>query len=287
MELPAIELPKIELPFDIPVLIHPAVDHFAIALPVVILLIEFYNLFARKKSVGGFSFILIFLVVVVMTAAYFTGLVDGKESFDLLSAEGQEELKEHKLLGTYLLLASGVLLFFKLLAMTGKSFFKFLFFLVLIGFIVLTFIQGKDGGELVFEHGANVERVKVLDDKLFDANDMLEELQSKQAPKAEESVVQPEVVETVESKPEVNEETPVSIPTPEPKVEEAVKPAETQELPTPQMPEANPKVEALLENAKQEMEEISQKAISTAEGTGGEVIEVAPTEVERPTIRMH
>jgi hypothetical protein len=44
MQLPQITLPQIELPFDIPVLLHPPVDHFAIALPVVILLLELMNL---------------------------------------------------------------------------------------------------------------------------------------------------------------------------------------------------------------------------------------------------
>ena len=177
MTLPELTLPKIELPFDVAPLLHPFVDHFAIALPIVIILLEFYNLFARKKSVGGFSFILIILTVVAFAAAYFTGLVDGKETYDILSAEGKEALKEHKLLGTYLLIGSGVLLFFKLLAMTGKGFFKFLFFAVLIGFVVVTLEQGKEGGELTYQHGANIERVKTLDDTLFDTKEELEEAQ--------------------------------------------------------------------------------------------------------------
>ena len=179
MTLPNIELPKIDLPFDIPVLLHPLVDHFAIALPVIILLLEFYSLFARRKSVGGFSFILIVLTVIAFTAAYFTGLVDGKESYELLSVEGKEELKAHKLLGIYLLLGSVVVLFFKLLAMTGKGFFKFLFFMTLIAMMLVTFKQGKEGGELVYEHGANIERVKTLDDELFDAKEELEEAEEK------------------------------------------------------------------------------------------------------------
>ena len=175
MTLPELTLPKVDLPFDIPVLLHPSVDHFAIALPVIIILLEFYNLFARKKSVGGFSFILIVFTVIAFGTAYFTGIVDGKVTFDLLSVEGKEELREHKLLGTYLLLGSVVLLFFKLLAMTGKGFFKFLFFLVLIGLTAVTLEQGKEGGELVYEYGANVERVKALDDELFDVQEELEE----------------------------------------------------------------------------------------------------------------
>jgi len=175
MKLPELPLPKIDLPFDIPVLLHPAVDHFAIALPVIILLLEFYNLFAKKKSIGGFSFILLVMTVVIFALAYLTGSVDGKEASDLLSPSGQEELKAHKLLGTYLLYGSAILLTFKLLAMTGKGYFKFLFFLVMIAFVAITFKQGKDGGELVYEYGANIEKVKDLNDDLSDVKEALEE----------------------------------------------------------------------------------------------------------------
>ncbi|HEY9189883.1 MAG TPA: hypothetical protein VIM88_03375, partial [Sulfurovum sp.] len=102
MALPEITLPKIELPFDIPVLMHPPVDHFAIALPVVILLLELINLVAKKRAVSVLSLFFIVLTVIAVFAAYLTGNVDGKEAFILLSEEGQAELKAHKLLGTYL-----------------------------------------------------------------------------------------------------------------------------------------------------------------------------------------
>ena len=186
MILPEITLPKIDLPFDIPVFIHPSVDHFAIALPVVILLLEFYNLFAKRKSIGVFSFILLILTIVIFTAAYLTGVVDGKEAYDLLPQEGQAVLKEHKLLGTYLLLGSVLLLFLKLLAMTGKKLLKVLFFIGLIGFILVSFEQGEEGGKLVYKYGANVERVKNIDDKLFDTQEALEELQEKKVSTKEE-----------------------------------------------------------------------------------------------------
>jgi len=181
MTLPALTLPKIDLPFDIPVLMHPPLDHFAIALPMVVLLLEFYNLFAKRKSIGAFSFGLLIVTIVVFGATYLTGGVDGKEAYDLLSLEGQEALKSHKLLGTYLLLGTVVVLFFKFLAMTGKKVLKFLFFVVLIGLIVVTFEQGQHGGELVYKYGANVERVKDLDDELFDAKEALEEAEENTA----------------------------------------------------------------------------------------------------------
>jgi uncharacterized membrane protein len=183
MKLPQIELPNIELPFDVPALIHPLTDHFAIVLPVVVLLLEVYNLFVKRKSIGIFSFTLLTLTVVAFVAAYFSGVVDGKEAYDHLSGEGQTALKEHKLLGTYLLFGSAALVLLKLLSLTGKKPLKILFFLGLIGFIVVTFKQGKEGGELVYKYGANVEKVKALDDKLFDAQEALEDSQAKSSEK--------------------------------------------------------------------------------------------------------
>jgi len=250
MQLPALTLPKIDLPFDIPVLLHPAVDHFAIALPVIILLLEFYNLFAKKKSIGGFSFILLVMTVVIFALAYLTGSVDGKEAYDLLSPEGQTELKGHKLLGTYLLFGSVLVLFFKFLAMTGKGFFKFLFFLVMIAFVAITFKQGKDGGELVYEYGANIERVKSLDDELFDAKEALEE--------AEEAAnkVQKEV-------PSENNTITVTVPKKET--------TSLEDNNTVKAQSASETVETLLNTATKEMKETNQEVIKTLKDAAKDV----------------
>ena len=244
MQLPALTLPKIDLPFDIPVLLHPPVDHFAIALPVVILLLEFYNLFARKKSIGGFSFLLLILTVIAFAIAYLTGTTDGKEAYDLLTPEGQDALNAHKLLGTYLLLGTVVVLFFKLLAMTGKTYFKFFFFIVLIGLIAGTFEQGEHGGELVYKYGANVERVKTLDDELFDAKEALEEAE--------------EAVSTVKKS-----ETTVSIPQSTPTVAEDNK--------TVKSKSANETVETLLDTATKEMKEANKEVIETLKDAAKDV----------------
>ncbi|RUM69979.1 MAG: hypothetical protein DSZ09_05000 [Sulfurovum sp.] len=189
MELPQITLPKIDLPFEISTLIHPAVVHFVVAIPVIILLLEFYNIFAKRKSIGAFSFLLLIFTVIMMVGAFLTGSVDGKEAYDLLSPEGQSELKDHKLIGSYLIFISLAMLIFKLLAMSGKRIFKFLFFMTMIGFILIIFKQGQEGGELVYKYGANVEKVKELDDTLFDIKEKLEEAEAKKVPKKEEKVI--------------------------------------------------------------------------------------------------
>jgi len=173
MTLPEIVLPKVVLPFDIPVLLHPFVVHFLVAIHVVILLLELMNLIMKKKAVGGVSFFLIVLTVFAAIAAYFTGLTDGHDL--VLSDVAKTALQEHKLLGTYLLLASALILLLKLLAMTGNKILKGLYILVLIVFVVLLFKQGKEGGALVYTYGFNVAQVKVLDDKIFDLEEVLEE----------------------------------------------------------------------------------------------------------------
>jgi uncharacterized membrane protein len=180
MELPALKLPAFELPFDIPTLLHPPIDHFAIAIPILVLIIEIINLVVKKRAIGVLSFFLLLIGMAAAVAAYFTGTVDGKEAFDALSQAGQTELKAHKLLGTYLVLASGVVVIFKLLsAMIQRGMMKALYLLVLIVFVAGILKQGKDGGELVYEYGANVERVTSLDSDLSDAKEELDELKEK------------------------------------------------------------------------------------------------------------
>lgn len=202
MQLPQITLPQIELPFDIPVLLHPPVVHFAIAIPVLILLLELINLAFRKRAISGVSLFLIFLTLVVSVAAYFTGLVDGKEAFEALSDSAKEDLAEHKTLGIYLMLASFVLLLFKLLSMlSAKGIMKGLYLLVLIVFVAGIFEQGEEGGELVYEHGINVEKVKELDDKIFDLEEALEEAEEKANAAKQESAPAEAEVQPVPSEP--------------------------------------------------------------------------------------
>jgi len=206
MTLPDITayIPKIEVPFQIDTLWHPIVVHFMIVLPVVVLMLELTNIITKKKNVGVVSFVLLLITVVAAVGAYLTGLVDGKEGFDVLSEAGKEELAEHKLLGTYLMLGSMVALLFKLLsASIHSAVMKLLYLLTLIALVYGIYVQGEDGGELVFEYGMNVEKIKALDDKIFDLEEALEEAKEKLAQsmkKTEESVVAQEVPEVIKAK---------------------------------------------------------------------------------------
>jgi len=181
MDLPVITIP-VEIPEAvlnvIPALIHPAIVHFAIVLPLIILLLELINLIMKRKSLTVSIYLLFLLVMVVFAAAYVTGGIDGKEAYPLLNGDGKFELKEHKLLGTYLVYLTLLPVVFKLFSVLIKSaWFKIIYMLVLAGFVALTLFQGKEGGELVYKHGANVQMVSDVETKAEDLALELEELQ--------------------------------------------------------------------------------------------------------------
>ena len=205
MSLPAIPPIPLELPIDIPVLLHPAIVHFAIAIPIVVILLEFINLFFKKRALSVFSLFLIFILAIIMVGAYFTGLTDGKETFSLLSEAGKSDLKAHKLLGTYLAYGSVILLVFKLLFMLLSSTIARVFFvLIVIGFTAVTLKQGHEGGELVYKYGANNEAVaNVLSDK-DDLKDELDELQDKYDELKESASKNSEEVKVAKSNTEEN-----------------------------------------------------------------------------------
>ncbi len=179
MSLPNLTIP-IELPIDIPVLLHPAIVHFAIAIPIVVVLLEFINLFFKKRALSVFSLFLILVIAVIMVGAYFTGLTDGKEAFSALSSAGQAELKEHKLLGVYIVYGSLALVVLKLLFMLFSNIIARLFFLfILIGFTAVILKQGHDGGDLVYKYGANSQAIEDIKSDKDDLKDELDELQEK------------------------------------------------------------------------------------------------------------
>jgi len=148
-----ITIPEFPLPFPIPELIHPFIVHFAIALPVIWLLLEFINLFAKRRILSGTTLFLALLSVVVFFGAYLTGKTDAKAANVTL-----ETLSFHKELGVYLVYGSVAVLFLKLLSfLIAKTQMRVLFILSLMIFIGVTCVEGKKGGELVYQYGVNVK----------------------------------------------------------------------------------------------------------------------------------
>jgi len=238
IDLPAISIPEIPLPIEIPEIIHPAIVHFAIAIPVIIFLLEIYNLAAKRRTISAFSLFLVILVAVVMVGAYLTGAVDGKATWDILSTDGQADLKAHKLLGTYLVYASLFLVVLKLLVMAvRKTLGRLFFILVLGGFIALTLFQGKEGGELVYKYGANSQVVADMKSDGDDAKEELEEAEEKLAELQEKF----DALSSADKKEEAEAETPA---VEEEKKEETPEADKAEEEKAPQAAEDDKKEEA-------------------------------------------
>ncbi len=73
MNLSELTIP-FELPFDIPVGLHSPIVHFAVAIPVVIILLEFINIFFKRRALSVFSLFLTLVVATVMVGAYYSGV---------------------------------------------------------------------------------------------------------------------------------------------------------------------------------------------------------------------
>jgi uncharacterized membrane protein len=211
MTLPAIDIP-FKLPFDVPLLVHPIFVHFAVAIPIIVLLIELVNLKARNRAVSLTSLFLLTLAMIVYVGAFYTGKADGSEAFALLNEDAKNDLKFHKLLGTYLVYGTGVLFLLKVMAMAIKqNWARTLFLLILVVFLGLLLKQGEEGGELVYKHGVNVKPVSELQDKIddlqYDIDDLKAELQKA---KAECAAKEKSETAPVEPATEPKSETPTS-----------------------------------------------------------------------------
>jgi uncharacterized membrane protein len=162
MALPVLNIPELPAGMNIPVaeMIHPMITHFAIALPVVIILLEIINLAVKRRSIGAVSFVFMLILAVVLYFSLLSGDVDTKKAGDLLSVDAKELLRAHKQLSIYLFYASLVLMLFKLLSvLVQKTALKVLFLLIAIAFTAGIFSSGKKGCMLVFQHGINIKSV--------------------------------------------------------------------------------------------------------------------------------
>ncbi len=213
MTLPNISIP-INIPIELPTLLHPPLVHFAVAIPVLVLLFEVINIFLKSKSLKIITSSLLFLTIVIFFATYLAGITDGKVAIDSGSFSGIADLKEHKLLGIYLVYASAVIFIFKLLSLViNKTGFRVFYVLLLIGFTASVLHQGKEGGELVYKHGANVQQQK--DDFDDDEDKDKTVTPTKVEEKVKEPTPLPKAPEEVEKKEEVKKvETNTSLVTP-------------------------------------------------------------------------
>lgn len=150
-------------------MLHPVTVHFAMALPVVASLFGLIYLFSRSEGASKLSSWATFLAAIAMIFAWYTGSQAGPEIYDYLSAEGQDELREHKELGLYLAASLTAIAFVQIVGSKMRKFALEAFAIILLlAATVVTFVQGKDGGEIVYTHGMPF-KAYMIQDTLKDA----------------------------------------------------------------------------------------------------------------------
>ena len=135
-------------------MLHPATAHFAIALPLVASVLGALYFIKRDDFTAKLSSFAIVVTALAVAVAWYSGNQAGPKIFQFLTAEGKHELLEHKTLGLYLAVAMGIIAVVKILGCRMKKF-ALEALAITATFIIAgtVLLQGKHGGELVYEHG--------------------------------------------------------------------------------------------------------------------------------------
>ena len=155
-------------------MLHPAVAHFAISLPIISLVLGLLYLFKPNEMMSKITSRFFVFAAIFTIIAFFTGKNDAQEVFEFLSNDAKSVLVQHAQLGLYLAIGMGIVAVIKFIGCL-KSMFK-VELLAIILLLVLsgaTLFQGKMGGQLTYEYGAHVKeaqelskQVKVMKDEL-------------------------------------------------------------------------------------------------------------------------
>jgi len=157
-------------------MLHPAVAHFAVALPVISLVLGIAYLIKPSELMSKISSRFMLFATLFMIAAFFSGKEDASEAYILLADAGQELLKQHKNFGLYLMIAMAFATIVKLYGCKKEVIKAEIFAIVLMAIIAGgTMYQGKTGGEITYTYGANVAQHSDGMDCLEDPEDFLEE----------------------------------------------------------------------------------------------------------------
>ncbi|HIP14577.1 MAG TPA: hypothetical protein EYG74_03700 [Sulfurimonas autotrophica] len=156
-------------------MIHPATAHFAMALPVVASVFGLAYLYSKTEIMSKISARTTLVAALAMIAAWYTGNQAGPEVYDYLSQAGKHELIEHKELGLYLAIAMGVIALIQIAGCQMKRFgVQLLAIVLLLGATATTFLQGKHGGEIVYNYGMPF-KAYMIEDSLHEAAKAAEE----------------------------------------------------------------------------------------------------------------
>lgn len=156
-------------------MLHPATVHFAMVLPVVATVFGLIYLIKKDELMSKFSARATLIAAFAMIGVWYTGSEAGPEIYDYLSESGKHELMEHKALGLYLAIAMGLIAVIQIAGCKLKNFMvEALAIVLLFGATATTFAQGKDGGEIVYNHGMPF-KAHMIEESLYEAQTEAEE----------------------------------------------------------------------------------------------------------------
>lgn len=135
-------------------MLHPATVHFAMVLPVVASVFGLVYLYSRTEIMSKISARTTLVAALAMIGVWYTGSQAGPQIFDYLSQAGKHTLLEHKKLGLYLAIAMGIIAVIQIIGCRMKKIaIQAVAIVLLLGATATTLIQGKHGGEIVYNHG--------------------------------------------------------------------------------------------------------------------------------------
>ena len=157
-------------------MLHPAIAHFAVALPIISLLLGIAYLVKPSALMSKISTRFMVFSALFMIAAFLSGKSDGGDAYIFLTEAGQELLRNHKDFGLYLAIAVSLSALIKLYGCFKKKIQLEIFAIILLAIAAGgTLYQGKMGGELTYTHGANVEKHSDGMDCLADPSEFIVE----------------------------------------------------------------------------------------------------------------
>jgi len=125
--------------------VHPPIVHFAIALPVALLVIDLYYRF-KKIQPDGLHTLITYLSVLAVVGGTISGIIAHEPIEDILHHAPVFEI--HEYLGLSLTPLFCVVRFL----MDKKPVFRNVFTVLLVLLVILLFYQGSLGGKIVYEH---------------------------------------------------------------------------------------------------------------------------------------
>ncbi|QFR49846.1 DUF2231 domain-containing protein [Sulfurimonas lithotrophica] len=140
-------------------MLHPAMAHFAVSLPIISLILGAAYLYKPTELMSKISTRFFVFAAIFLVAAFFSGKHDGGEVYMFISGEGQKLLVQHKNLGIFLAITMGIAALVKFYGCKKKNFKIEIFSIILVAIVAGGVLyQGKMGGELTYTYGAHVEK---------------------------------------------------------------------------------------------------------------------------------